>query len=163
MKALMTPLAALAVLLPLCLAACDDSASKAQKMVNSAQADADKVSAEARADADKKVKAAQAEADKKIIDIQTAFTTSREDYRHSVQTSLDDLDRKIAELDAKSKTATGKAKTDLDAKLATIHTDRDAFGRDFKSAATSTSENWDAMKTHLDKSWSELKSAVDHM
>jgi hypothetical protein len=143
------------------LIACDDSGKSAQDKVNQAQSDADKAAADARADADKKTKSAQADADKKIADAQADFAKSREDYRHTVQTNLDDIDKKIADLDAKAKVATGKAKTDLNAKLVDLHTQRDAFAADFKRLDTTTASTWDATKGRLDKSWSDLKAAVD--
>ncbi len=162
MNRIHTSLATLAAVATLCLAGCDNSGVTAQDKVNTAQAEADKAGSDARAEADKKTKSAQAEADKKIAAVQADFAKSREDYRHSVQTNLDDLDKKIAELDAKAKTATGKAKTDLDARLVTLHSNRNAFGADFKTLDTTTATTWDATKARLDKSWTELKAAVDH-
>jgi len=162
MNRTITPLAALVAVASLCFVACDDPGVTAQEKANSAQAEADKKIADARAEADKKASSAQADADKKIADAQADFAKAREDYRHSVQGNLDALDKKIADLDAKAKTATGKAKADLDAKLVTLHAQRDAFVTDFKSLDNTTATTWDSAKARLDKAWSELSDAVDH-
>lgn len=71
------------------------------------------------------------------------------------------LDKKIAELDAKSRTATGSAKTDLAAKVLGVHVRRDAFAAELKTLEGSTATTWDAGKGRLDKSWTDLKAAVD--
>lgn len=67
----------------------------------------------------------------------------------------------IAKLEAKSKTATGKAKTDLDASLPAIRTHRTAFTTEMTGMESATATQWDAKKTALDKSWTDLKSLVD--
>ena len=158
----LSPIAAFMAIAALGLVACDNPGATAQDKTNQAQADADKAAAQARDDAEKKTKSAQADADKKIADAQADFAKAREDYRHTVQTNLDDVNKKIAELDAKANTATGKAKTDLSTKLTELHTQRDAFAAEFKKLDTSTASTWDATKQRLDKSWSDLKAAVDH-
>ncbi len=133
----------------------------AQAKANAAQATANVDIAKAKADADKKMNAAQADADKKIADLQASFSKTREDFRHSTQTNLDELDKKLAGLDAKAKTATGKAKVELDATLPRLHTQRDAFATSFKTIDTTTATTWDAAKMRLDKEWTDLKAAVD--
>jgi len=85
----------------------------------------------------------------------------REDYRHTMTTNLNDLDKKIAELEAKAKTATGKAKTDLEANLTTIRASRTRLEGSFKGLEKSTATTWDATKASLDKEWTDLKALVD--
>jgi hypothetical protein len=80
-----------------------------------------------------------------------------------MQRKLDDLDKDIAELDAKAKTATGKAKAELDAQLPSIHARRDAFARNLKALESTTATAWDATRTQGDKEWDELKLAVDRV
>lgn len=145
----------------LALAGCDKSAADAQDKANNAQAEANKTSANAQAEADKKTKNAQAEADKKIAEAQGDFAKAREDYRHSTQTKLDALDKKIAILEADAKKATGKAKTDLEVKLANVRVQRTTFANDFKTLDAASATTWDSTKTRLDKSWIDLENAVD--
>lgn len=151
--------AALALTLA-CAAGCDKAADD-QNKANAAQAEADKKIADAKKEAADKSNNAQAEADKKIAAAEGDFGKRREDYRHKVQTDLIDLDKKIDILEAKSKTATGKTKLDLDANLAAIRTRRMAFAQDMKGVDTSTALTWDEMKTRVDKEWSDLKALVD--
>ncbi len=75
--------------------------------------------------------------------------------------NLVELDRSVADLDAKAKQSKGKAKTDLDANLKEIHSDRGAFETDYKSLETATAATWDAATMRLDKEWTHLKALVD--
>lgn len=140
---------------------CDNSGAAAQEKVNQAQMDADKASAQARADAEAKSKSAQADADKKIVAVQADFAKSREDYRHAVQIDLDALDKKLGDLETKSKTLAGKARTEMDAKLGGVRAQRGAFVTDFKTLDTASASNWDVTKSRLDKAMVDLKAAVD--
>jgi F0F1-type ATP synthase membrane subunit b/b' len=136
--------------LPLAAVACDKSGADAQREADKAQAQSTT-----------QITNAQVEADKKVAQAQHDFDMTREDYRHDMQAKLDDLDKKIADLDAKSKTDVGHAKAKLDANLPSIHAQRAAFGRDFASIQSDTAMTWDSSKARLDKEWDALKSAVD--
>jgi hypothetical protein len=151
--------AALALTLT-CVVGCDKAADD-QNKANAAQAEADKKIAEAKKEAADKSNSAQAEADKKIAAAEGDFGKRREDYRHKLTTDLIDLDKKIDTLEAKSKTATGKAKTDLDANLMTIRARRTTFAQDMKGLDTSTAVTWDDAKSRVEKEWTDLKSLVD--
>ncbi len=104
---------------------------------------------------------AQADMNQKVASAQVDFERTREDYRHSRQTDLDEIDAKIAKLDAGERTATGKAKADLDAKLPQIHSQRAAINSDFRALLMTTPASWDDAKARVDKEWDSLKSAVD--
>lgn len=154
-------IASTAIALTLTVVTGCDKASDDQAKANSAQTEADNKIAAAKKEAADKSNNAQAEADKKIAAAEGDFGKRREDYRHKIQTDLIDLDKKIDGLDAKSKTATGKTKTDLDANLAAIHSRRTAFGTEMKAVDTSTALQWDDMKARVDKEWTDLKALVD--
>ena len=141
--------------------ACDKSGADAQAEANQAQAKADKDIAQAGHEAADKANQAQATADQKVASARADFSKTVEDYRHSVQSNLDALDKQVADLDAKSRTATGKAKADLDAKLVTIRAQRDQFASDFRSLGAVTATTFDAAKARLDKEWTDLKTTVD--
>src|ERR1043165_995938 len=98
---------------------CNKAADEKQKADQAQIEAADKI-AEANREADKKINEAQADADKKTAEAQANFLKIREDYRHEVTAKLVDLDHKIADLEAKSRTATGKDKAELDARLKQI-------------------------------------------
>ncbi|HEY5376607.1 MAG TPA: hypothetical protein VIK01_23160 [Polyangiaceae bacterium] len=139
---------------------CNKAADEQEKATNAQVQANDKIVA-ANQEADQKANKAQADADQKIAQAQAAFLKMREDYRHDTTTNLVDLDQKIADLEAKSKTSTGKKKADLDARLAQIRTQRAAFADDWKSIETASATTWDSTKSRLEKEWTDLKSAVD--
>ncbi len=141
-------------------AGCNKAADDQQKATN-AQVEANQKIVEANQEADQKANKAQAEADQKIAAAQADFLKMRESYRHDTTANLVDLDKKIADLEAKSKTATGKKKADLDAQLTQIRTQREAFANDWKQIETASATTWDSTKSRLDKEWTDLKSMVD--
>jgi hypothetical protein len=104
---------------------------------------------------------AQIEADKKIVAAQADFATTREDYRHTVETNLDALNKQLADLDIKARGDGANGKPDLRATLPALRAQRDAFVTDYRSLATVSAVTWDATKVRLDKEWADLKAAVD--
>jgi hypothetical protein len=140
------------------MVACDKTGAEAQASANEAQNKANTQVANANDDANKKIAQAQSEADQKIAAAQGDFSKTREDYRHSVQTNLDALNKKLADLDAK---ATTTPKPDLKAALPALKSQRDAFVADFQALGTANAVTWDGTKARLDKEWSDLKTAVD--
>jgi hypothetical protein len=136
---------------------CDNKpgVTEQQKETKAAQDNAEAQNRAARESA-----SAQAEMDKKVLTAQTDFERVREDYRHERQKDLDDLDVKIADIEAKAKTATGTTKAQLDQSLATIRPQRAALARDLRAAESATASSWDAEKARLDKDYDSLKSAI---
>lgn len=104
---------------------------------------------------------AQTEADKKIIAAEGDFATTREDYRHTVQSNLDAPNKRLADLDVEARTAGAAIKPDLAATVPALRAQRDAFVADFQSLSNASAPTWDATKNRLDKEWAALKSAVD--
>jgi len=147
--------------LVLALASGCDRAADEQKKAVDAQNQANEKIVQANREADQKANQAQADADKKIAEAQANFLKMREDYRHTTTENLVELDKKIADLEAKEKTATGKKKADLDAQLSAIRSRREAFANDWKSIETASADSWDATKQRLDKEWGDLKALVD--
>jgi hypothetical protein len=142
-------------------AACDKSGADEQGKANQAQAEANDKIAAAKSEADKKITTAQSEADKKVATVQADFAKTIEDYRHSTQANLDDLNKKVDVLDAKAQTLKGKPKTDLQTSLGEIRIKRDALIADRKALETTTATAWDGTKVRLDKEWTDLKALVD--
>lgn len=140
---------------------CDKSGAGEQEKSNAAQGEANDKIAAAKAEADKKITGAQAEADKKVAAVQADFAKTIEDYRHSTQTNLDDLNKKVDTLDAKVQTLKGKPKTDLQTAIGEIRVKRDAFVADRKALENTTATAWDSTKVKLDKEWTDLKALVD--
>ncbi|HEX5101464.1 MAG TPA: hypothetical protein VFV94_18255 [Polyangiaceae bacterium] len=140
---------------------CENSAREQQQKVDQAQAEADQKVAEAQREANEKSAQARADADKKMAEAQETFTKTREDYRHDVTTKLAELDKKIADLDAKAKTLKPPKRAEMDAKLDDIHKTRDAFVADYRQIETASATTWDGLKKRLDKSWTDLEAKVD--
>ena len=143
------------------LAAGCDKAADDQAKANEAQTEANARIAAARVEADAKMTSAQADADKKIAEAQASFMKLREDYRHTTTTNLADLDKKISDLDAKAKKATGRAKTELDEYLKAIRASRDYFTTNVNALETVQASTWDHAKVNLDKQWADLKALVN--
>jgi regulator of protease activity HflC (stomatin/prohibitin superfamily) len=138
--------------------ACDKSGTDAQAEVNAAQNKANAQIAQANEQVTTTGALAQAEADKKIIAAQADFAKTREDYRHTVQSNLDDLSKRLADLDVKAKASTSP---DLRATVTALRAQENAFIVDYQSLASTSPEAWDATKARLDKEWSALKATAD--
>ncbi len=154
-------LASAAMALTLTLGVGCDKQSDEQQKANAAQAEADKKIAEANKEAVTKTTGAQVEADRKIAAAEGEFGQRRESYRHEIQTDLIDLDKKVEVLEAKTKAAKGRAKSDLEQSLAQIRARRASFAAEFAAVETATAVQWDNTKSRVDKSWRELKAMVD--
>jgi hypothetical protein len=154
---------AFALFAPLSVLACDKSGTEAQKKADQAQAEANREMNQAQSESTTKITSAQVEADKKIAEAQRSFAQTREDYRHDVQENIDQIDQKLANLEARSKKAVGKKKLELDSRLPGLRSRRDQFVRDAKVIDTETATTFDATKARLDKEWVDLKAAVDKL
>jgi septal ring factor EnvC (AmiA/AmiB activator) len=137
--------------------ACDKPGVEEQQKEQKAAQD----NAEQQQRAARESSSAQADMNQKVATAQTDFEKTRESFRHDKQADLDDLDAKIAKLEASERTATGKAKADLDAKLPSIRAQRASFGADFRGLQATTAASWDDAKARVDKEWDSLKGAVD--
>ncbi len=140
-------------------AGCDKAADEQQK-ADQARADADKKVNEANTEANDKITAARAEADKKVADAQANFLKLREDYRHSVTQDLVSVDKNIADLEAKAKTAKGKVKAGIDTAMPNIKTARDNVATEYRSLELSSALTWDTTKARVDKAVDDLKQAI---
>jgi regulator of protease activity HflC (stomatin/prohibitin superfamily) len=143
-------------------AACNNNAADDQVKANNAQAEANAKVDEAQAEANAKMNVAQAGADKKIAEAQASFMRLREDYRHTTTTSLVALDKKIADIEARAKTASGKERTDLDGTLRLIHAGRDRFATDFKAIEAASTSTWDGAKASLDQELADVQALADN-
>ena len=122
---------------------------------------ANEQAAAARNDAFQQMETAQAKADRERAEAQVTFEKTREDYRHMRRDDLADLDKKIVDLRADARTATGKTKANLQQNLPSVQARRDAFARHMQELDTATPAAWDAAKANLDKEWIDLKAQVD--
>jgi hypothetical protein len=152
------PLAA--VLIAIGALGCNKAADE-QKKADEARNEADKKVGEASNDAAEKINAANAEADKKVAEAQASFLKLREDYRHKITEDLVSVDKDIADLEAKAKTATGKTKAQIEAALPNIRSQRESVSSEYKSLEFSSAVSWDNAKARVDKAVDDLKNAID--
>jgi len=138
-----------------------EKASDQQHKADEARNDANNKVAEANREATDKINAAQSDADKKVADAQASFLKLREDYRHKVNEDLVSVDKKIADLDAKAKTAKGKTKADIEAALPNIRSMRDSVNSEYRSLELASAVTWDDAKGRVDKALDDLKKAID--
>jgi hypothetical protein len=150
----------LAVVVGMGLMACEKAADQQQK-ADSAREDAQKKVDSATRDANDKINAAREEESRKVAEAQANFLKIREDYRHSISEDLTKLDARVAGLEAKAKTATGKAKAKLDTDLANIRSLRENVTSEYRSLEYSSALTWDKVKASVDKAYDDLKKAVD--
>jgi hypothetical protein len=145
-------------LLSALLFACDKpGATERQK-----EGTANEQAANARNEAMQKAQSAQASAEKDIAAAQAQFEKSREEYGHARRMDLADLDKKVADLEAEQRTATGKTKMNLAANVPPIRARREAYVRDLQALDTAAPATWDSARANLDKEWEALKQAVDN-
>jgi hypothetical protein len=116
---------------------------------------------QAKGESAQRMQAAQAAAEKDIVAARADFEKTREDYRRARAADLSDLDKKIAELEAKEKTANPKMKVQLRADLVRIRAKREAFLDDMYALNNTTAATWDGETARTGRDWDALKSAVD--
>lgn len=147
--------------LSLALAAGCNKAADEQKKADEARAEADNKVIDANREASDKINAAQSDADKKVAEAQASFLKLREDYRHKVTEDLVAVDKDIVDLQAKAKTATGKAKAEIESALPNINTLRESVTSEYRSLELASALTWDETKARVDKAVDDLKKAVD--
>lgn len=117
--------------------------------------------AQAKQEATQHAQAAQVTADKDIASARADFEKTREDYRHTRALDLSDLDKKIADLETKEKTAKDKSKTELEVELAAIRDKREAFLKDMYALNGASAATWDEQRAKTGRDFDALRSAVD--
>ena len=93
------------------------------------------------------------------------FTTdkalkSRDDAAAALKTTLDELDRKIAELKEKADKATGEEKARLEARWKESSGKRDVAKKKVDELKTAPAGNWEAIKKEADTAVSDTRKAM---
>ncbi len=138
-----------------------NKAADEQRKADEARAESDNKVVDASREAAEKINAARADEDKKVAEAQAGFLKLREDYRHKLTEDLISVDKSIVDLEAKSKTATGKAKAEIAAALPGIRSMRENVTAEYRSLEFSSALSWDESKGRVDKSFDDLKKAID--
>jgi hypothetical protein len=132
--------------------ACEKSGKETQEKVDNAQAQSQV-----------EITNAEVKADEKVAEARNDFDKTREDFRHSMQSNLDALDKNLSDMDAKAMKATGTKKVELSNKATKLRAQRDVFAADVRAIGDTTAATWDATKARIDKEWSNIKSSSDKL
>jgi hypothetical protein len=151
-RAMMNRTFATLAMIVLGASACEKSGKDTQEKVDNAQEQAQV-----------EITNAQVKADEKVAEARNDFDKTREDYRHTMQSNLDELDKHLSDLDAKTLKATGTKKVELSNKATTLRAQRDAFAADVRALDNATTATLDATKIRMDKEWSNIKSTSDKL
>lgn len=124
---------------------------------NAKQKEADKAREQAQQESDKAAQKAeqtrleqQAKADEKQREANMAMDKARAEYRTKLTDVMSDLDKHIADLRAKTPTASAKDKTSLADKITTLEGKRALLNADLKDVDSATSAGWDELKGRVD-------------
>ena len=142
-------------------AGCDDKASDMQEEADAAQNAANAEISDVKVDARQEVRAIQANADKDIATAEADFSAMREEYRHATTLKMVDLEKSIADLEARASKATGTARSTLETHITGIHTAHKVFMDDYATLDQASGATWDTTKARLDREWDDLKALVD--
>ena len=85
----------------------------------------------------------------------------KQDYIKQIETTLDDVSKKINELKDKAQSATGDARTKIESTIATLKTQQDAAGKKLQELRSSTGAAWGEMKTGMSKAADDLRKAYE--
>lgn len=169
-----TRLSRLALCAPLLLAsaACDESQRKqeeaarlqheAEEKAAKLQKDLAEKGSRAKGEAEQEIAKAQAKANEAGRDATATFTRTRDEFRANVQKDVDELNKKIDELNVKAAKASGKAKADFEAASKDVKDKRDTLTAELKSLDSATADGWDALKSKVERGYTDLKKSVDN-
>ncbi|MGO9116285.1 MAG: hypothetical protein ACLQPD_01595 [Desulfomonilaceae bacterium] len=85
----------------------------------------------------------------------------KQEYSKQVQTTLDDLSKKIDQLKEQARNYKGEASTKIEAGMADMKTKQDHAKQKLQEIGSSTGAAWDDMKAGLDKAVTDLQKAYN--
>jgi len=85
----------------------------------------------------------------------------KQDYIKQIETTLDDVSKKINELKDKAQSATGDARAKIESTIATLKVQQEAAGKKLQELRSSTGAAWGEMKTGMSKAVDELHKAYE--
>lgn len=148
------------ILLALSLGACGRSPAEAQAKANEAEARAVQTAAEVRSEADLEVAKAQAKADVEARKADEVLTKARDDLRTSARRDLDDISKRVDDLEKKAEQTSGRHRADVNAALKDIDVKRAAVDKDITSLAYADASDFERLKADLGTKLDDLEKAV---
>jgi hypothetical protein len=85
----------------------------------------------------------------------------KQDYIKQIETTLDDISKKINELKDKAQTATGDARAKIDSTITTLKAQQETATKKLQELRSSTGAAWGEMKTGMSKAVDELHKAYE--
>jgi hypothetical protein len=149
-----------AIVLGTLLAAGCNSATKADKEAREAQQKADDEAARARSEAEQTAAKAQANANEQAREADRTLLQQKSDFRLSKQKELDDLNRRIDDVRAKSTTAKNDVKTSVDAALAEAMQRRATVESELRALDTAAAAELDQVKDRINQQLALFKKSV---
>ena len=129
--------------------ACNDPSAK--------QKEADKAREQARQESDKAARAAeqtrleqQANVDEKQREATRSLEAARLDYRGKINDVLGDIEKNVADLQAKNVTASAKEKAANTDRMAQLQAKKAILMRDLEDVDRATSAMWNELKSRVD-------------
>jgi len=85
----------------------------------------------------------------------------RDELNKTVQARMKDIDRSMAELRERSKTADDQAKVQINSRLSVLEKQRQKLGEDMKTLPTTTAEAWQDFSARVTTATNELHTGVN--
>jgi hypothetical protein len=85
----------------------------------------------------------------------------RDDAAKAMKVKLDEMDKKIDELKARTEKATGEEKTKLEAKWKDSAAKREAFAKKYEELKSAAADKWEAVKNETEHAYGELKKVIE--
>lgn len=137
-----------------------NSPEKAQQSADEARQQAQDKSLEAQREADKAKAQAQADAIQKQNQADQTLATARNDYHARVSSLIVDLDKRTADLQAASLTATPADKKRNDDRIATLAVFRRTLEADLHDVDGVMAADWETTRARVDRDMSDARSAM---
>jgi hypothetical protein len=149
-----------AIVLGTFLATGCDSAQKAEKEAREAQQKADEVAARAKEGADKTAAQAQAKANDMAREADRTLVQKKSDFRIDKQKELDELNRRIDDVRAKSTTAKSDVKASVDAALAEATQRRATVEAELRALENAAATELDQVEDRINQVLAQFKKSV---
>jgi len=130
-----------------------------QEKADQAQREAAQKTEQAQREAQDQAAHARVNAQQEQLNANDSLAKARAEYRDKTRAELRDVDAKIADLEARQSTATGKARADVVASLDDLRQKRELLRVDLQRIDTASADAWDQLKSKVDADVDAVKKA----
>ena len=96
-------------------------------------------------------------------DVAAAAKRDRQEFERKAEARLDDMDRKIDEMQAKAKNATGNAKVKWDKEVAELEDERRAARAKYNEMKNSADNAWEGFKEDVSKTGDKVEAGYNRL